>query len=532
MAKNTVRPGQSHVFSQVAEVNIKRSVFDLSCSNKTAINSGKIYPVYFRDVVPGDTFNLKTSSLVRLNTPITPFMDNIYVDTHFFFVPFRLVWENWTKFMGERDNPNDSIDYVMPQVDRPSGGYGVETIYDYMGLPINVNMETTHSLRLRAYNLIWNEWYRDQNLQDSVEVPKGDGTDNHTTYKLLRRGKRHDYFTSCLPAPQKGDDVTISLGNFAPVVSDGSQIKFTNGVSNASLMMNTAGSATFHPIPGATGPASFLGTQTGLQTDLSAVSGISINALREAVAIQTFLEKDARYGTRYIELNRAHFGVISSDARLQRPEYLGGGSHPIQINPVTQQSASNEVSPQGNLGAFGQGVSHGIGFIKSFEEHGVILGLTSIRADMTYQQGLDRELTHKTRYDFYFPEFAHLGEQAVLNKEIVTRGNAEDDDVFGYQERYAEMRFGRNIITGKMRSAFSGSTHQSLDIWHLAQKFSDSNSVLQHPHLNADFIEERPPISRIIAVQDEPEFKADFWFDIKATRPLPTYSTPNLVPRI
>lgn len=538
MSSVTPRPQKSRFVSQVSEVNAQRSIFDLSSDHKTAINSGKIYPIYYRPTYPGDTFNVQASSLVRLVTPIVPIMDNVYVDLHAFFVPYRLIWDNWQDFItGQQD-------LTVPQVSRPSGGYTVESLFDYFGAPINVNCETIEAFNFRAYNLIWNEFYRAQDLQDELDVPTGDGTDSHSLYNLQRRGKRHDYFTSCLPWTQKGDPVEISLGDTANIInSNGNVLGLSYGIESPNAISRIGevdgsgsmtgnyttlfGSSSVGIYGSGSSPA-----DSRIYADLSTAQGIKLNDLRYAVALQTFLEKDARYGSRYIEQVYAHFGVKSSDSRLQRPEYLGGGSHPLNIQPVVQNSSTTEVSPQGNLGAMAYGVGNDLRFVKSFEEHGVVMILASIRADMTYQQGLDRELSRKTRYDFYFPTFAHLGEQAVLNKEISCRGHANDDAVFGYQERYAELRYGRNIITGKMRSAFSGSTHQSLDVWHLAQKFADGSNVMTHPALNADFIEERPPISRVVAVTDEPEFQANFFITNKATRPLPTYSIPNLIPRI
>lgn len=545
MAKTTVARQASYSFSQVAEANISRSRFERSSGLKTTFNSGLLIPVFVDTVEPGDTHSMQATSLVRLATPLHPIMDNIYVDYHFFFVPNRLLWNNWQRFMGERKNPNDSIDYTIPQMTAPTGGYKVQTIQDYFRLPVNIAGYKHQSLPLRAYNLIWNEWYRDENLQDSVPVRTGDNDDLQTDYKLLRRGKRHDYFTSCLPWPQKGSPVTIKVGDKAPVYGvAGVPMRLINTGPVPSAISNVYADTSTDALKvwngtidvGPTNPVGFAtkthNGENSLYADIGSVSGISINALREAVAMQQFLERDARGGTRYTELLRSHFGVTSSDSRLQRPEYLGGGSHPISVQPVPQTSSSDTSSPQGNLGAFGMGGADAIGFTKSFEEHGIIIGLASVRADMTYQDGLDRFWSRQTRYDFMFPEFANLGEQAVLNKEIMCLGNATDEEVFGYQERYADLRYMRSAITGKMRSAYNGDPFQSLDTWHLAQQFSDASNNRQRPNLNADFISERPPIKRVIAVQDEPEFIGDFYFKYSSVRCLPTYSIPSLIPRI
>jgi hypothetical protein len=505
-------PNQAH-FAKAPQAQIQRSQFNRSCGLKTTFDSGYLVPVFVDEVLPGDTFNLRMTAFSRLATPMRPFMDNLYLDSQFFFVPLRLIWDNFQKMMGEQVDPGDSTDYLVPTMQAPAGGYASQSLSDYFGIPTGIESLEHSALFHRAYNLIYNEWYRDENLQDSVVVDRGDGPDDPEDYVLLRRGKRHDYFTSCLPWPQKGPSVDLPLGYRADIKFDypGNVDYPYVGTSNGSDF----GAFPTAPYQNAIGQ----GPASTIYTDLSEATAATINQLREAFQVQRLYERDARGGTRYTEIIRSHFGVVSPDARLQRPEYLGGGSTPVNINPVAQTSSTDATTPQGNLAAIGTASTHGHGFVKSFTEHGIIIGLVSVRADMTYQQGLNKMFSRSTRFDFFWPTLAHLGEQAVLNREIYAQGTAADDDVFGYQERFAEYRYKPSLITGKMRSQ----DPQSLDIWHLAQDFTSL------PTLGPDFIVENPPVERVVAVQDEPEFLFDSYFSLKCARPMPVYSTPGLI---
>lgn len=514
----------SHQFSQVPSANIQRSSFDRSHGHKTTFDAGVLIPIFVDEVLPGDTANLKMTGFARLATPIHPLMDNMFMDTQFFFVPNRLIFDNWQRMNGEQRNPGDSIDFLVPTMTSPTvAGYSNETIHDYFGIPTQVGDLVHSSLWHRAYNLIWNEWYRDENLQNSVVVDTDDGPDDPADYKLLNRGKRHDYFTSCMPFAQKGDAVQLPLGDTAPIVTNGLPITVATP-TNGGFNMLTTGSTTNIDLSFAAGSSEALlfdstnGT-TGLQTDLSAATAATVNQLRQAFQVQRLLERDARGGTRYTEIIRAHFGVVSPDARLQRPEYLGGGSSPVHVNPVAQTQSSDTVTPQGNLAGIGTAVLNNHGFSKSFTEHGVIIGLLSVRADLTYQRGLPRMFSRSTRYDFYWPALSHIGEQAVLNKEIYAQGTSTDDAVFGYQERYAEYRYKPSQITGTFRSNDAA----SLDAWHLSQDFGTL------PVLGDSFIQENPPVSRVVAVNTEPQFIFDSYFQYRMARPMPMYSVPGLI---
>lgn len=531
-----MRSVMTHQFSNVPSVKVPRAQFDRSHGHKTTFDSGYLVPIFLDEALPGDTFNLRLKAFARMATPVFPVMDNLHMDFFFFAVPNRLLWDNWEKFCGAQDDPGDSIAYTIPAVGTATTadmttGTAERLLANYLGLPYksSVDLSEISALPFRAYNLIYKEWFRDENLQDSPVINTDDGPDSFGTneYDLLRRGKRHDYFTSCLPWPMKdATEVSLPLGTSAPVSIDSSltyptTANFVHGLDGSAV---TAAStlttqATTGDLQGSSGPQDILyDPNSTLVADLSSATAATLNDLRTSFATQQFLERDARAGTRYVEIIKSHFGVTSPDFRLQRPEYLGGGSIPINVTPIAQTSETG-TTPQANLAAMATANVNGeIGFVKSFTEHMVLLGLVSVRADLTYQQGLERMWSRSTRYDYYWPEFAHIGEQSVLNREIFYQNTAADDTVFGYQERYAEYRYKPSRISGQFQSDHA----TPLDSWHLSQDFASL------PTLGDTFIQDNPPVSRVVADAADPEFIFDSYFQLKCVRPMPLYSVPGL----
>lgn len=559
-------------FNEIPRANLQRSSFNRDFDSVTTLDSGYLCPIFVDEVLPGDTHNLDMDLFARLTTPVVPVMSDIYVDTFYFFVPSRLIWDNFERFMGAQDNPGDSIDYLVPQLIAPADGFPTQSVADYMGIPTNVaNTPRVNALPFRALNLIYNEWFRDENLQESLPVPKGDGPDTWLqyeadgetvktdadgndllTYPLFRRGKRHDYFTSSLPWPQKSQTgaVDLPLGLTAPVIGNGNALGLISSTVGTTYYLGSESSNSEElggyssasiPAVGASGYSygnlpdnKFAGVSTdpersGLIADLTESTAATVQSVREAFLLQAFFERAARTGTRYTEILRGFWNVIAPDFRLQRPEFLGGSSGRMSITTVPQTSSTDTTSPQGNLAAFGVYADSGKhGFTKSFVEHGYVIGFVNVRTPLKYQQGLDRMWSRRTRFDFPWPQFAHLGEQPVLNQEIYMQGTDVVDDngdqvnekVFGYQERFAEIRYKNSTVTGKMRS----SDPQGLDVWHLAQNFENL------PVLNSEFIEDRPPLDRLIAVQDEPQIKLEIYGRYNSVREFPVHSVPGFMP--
>lgn len=570
MARNRIRV-KAHNFSNAPQVYQKRSRFDRSFVRKMTFDEGKLVPFFVDEVLPGDTISLTVRDFCRLATPVAPFMDNLYLDKFFFFVPNRLVWEHWQNFCFEQEDPDDSTDYVVPTC-QLSGGTagetGIGTIWDYFALPTGLTKALhVNALPFRMYYLIWNEWFRDENLQKSVKIDKSDTnavfkadrisdqpswifTSNQqyvNGFALAPRGKRFDYFTSALPFQQKGPGVSIGLAGTATIVDpspvtgyfvqqadtnlgaaqlseDGGVHSVYTGSGSLQYQGGYSTSIVGHSVNGsgvatATSVAGSSWLSKSAYADLDSSSIFTISSLRTAFQMQKFYERLARGGSRYTEVLTSFFGVVSPDSRLQRPEYLGGSSKMMNINPVAQTSSTGDVTPQGNLAAYGVSASKYHAFTKSFVEHGYIIGLLEVRADLTYQQGINKMWLRSTVYDWYWPTFAHLSEQAILNAEIYAQGTEEDKGVFGYQERYAEYRYHPSEICGHFRSTYT----KPLDVWHLSQKFDSL------PTLSDQFIQDKPPVERVVAVKDYPHFLIDIGFKYHTTRAMPMYGIPGLV---
>lgn len=576
------RNSESH-FAQIPHADISRSKFYRNSDHKTTFNAGQLIPIYCDEVLPGDTHQMDMSALIRMSTPIFPTMDNLFCDFYFFFVPNRLVWDHWKEFMGENTQSywTQPTEYQIPQIkcqkdkNNKYPGFPTGSLMDYFGIPTNTDGISINALPARAYGLIWNEWFRDQNVQQPVFIDKDETTviqNGHQNEKsntgtswteflknmtnnfktgghVLPVNKYHDYFTSCLPQPQKGAAVLLPMSGNAPIRS------YTD--ENMTKQAVAIGNSTQYYSPWTWGteanltqnydlkepPNSFQSRMLGkakdgynfveqgninpsktayIGADLSAVTGATINQLRQAFQIQKLLERDARSGTRYTEILKAHFNVTSPDSRQQRPEYLGGYRMPINITQVVQNSETTATSPQGNTAAFSVSGMNKSMFTKSFTEHGYIIGLAAVRTEHTYQQGIERMWNRKGRYDFYWPELANIGEQAVLNKEIYAQGTAADEEAFGYQEAWADYRYKPSRVSGDMRSNYA----QTLDSWHYADHYTEQ------PKLSSTWMmETMNNIDRTLAVQSsvEDQFIADFYFKAQTTRPMPIYSVPGLI---
>lgn len=539
-------------FAQNPQVGVSRSRFQRNSDNKTTFNTGDLIPIYLDEVLPGDTHEIDVACVMRMATPIFPVMDNAFCDFYFFFVPNRLLWEHWKEFMGENKETawTPRTEYSIPQVTAPAEGWEEGTLADYLGLPTKVKGISVSALPGRAYGLIYNEWFRNQNVTqptlvevtDATTTGKNDGSKTNdsaiTLAKPLKAAKVFDYYTGALPEPQKGEPISIPLSGSAPLgMYNGTTGKVTINSTLMKAIASDAGLLTTGSVFNATdwdigsGPTAnkglavgrnTLGTYAGvaLGADLSKVNATTINQLRQAFQIQKLLEKDARGGTRYREVLREHFGVISPDSRMQIPEYLGGYRLPINVSQVIQTSSTDNTSPLGNTAALSVTTMNKPMFTKSFTEHGFIMGLAVVRTDQTYQQGIERMWSRTGRYDYYWPVLANIGEQAILNKEIYAQGNATDNEAFGYQEAWADYRYKPSKVTGLFRS----NAKQSLDAWHYAQDYDAL------PTLSTDWMEQgEAEMKRTLAVQSQPDFIADFYFMNKTTRCMPVYSIPGLI---
>lgn len=556
------RNSEQH-YNQVPHAEIRRSRFKRDFSILTTINEGDLVPIYVDEVLPGDTFKIDVNGLVRMATPLYPVMDNCNMDIFFFFVPCRLLWDHFINMMGQNDKSfwAESVEYTTPKAKAPKGGWKIGSIADYMGIPTEIENIEVNRMPFNAYAKIWNEWFRDENLQQPVEVFTGDETLNDTTTQgelkniekpergidILKVCKHKDYFTSSLPQPQKGEAVPLPLVGNAPIKLYGQN---AYGERENNVVTNYGTTPTANEImqnnfaikenPNAKAPYILTGQASGqnqlyyadgtpaineigrYEADLSAVTATTINELRNAIAVQHILERDARTGTRYKEILKGAWGVTSPDARLDRSEYIGGYRMPININQVIQTSSTNTTSPQGNTAAYSMTTMSKHMCTYSATEHGYVLGLCCVRVDHSYQQGLSRLWTRSTRFSYYDPMLANLGEQPVLNQEIYAQGNEKDEEVFGYQEAWADYRYRTNMVTSEMRSTYA----KSLDAWHYADHYTSL------PTLSNDWIKEGSEnIARTLAVEDTNhsyQFICNFYFDQTWTRPMPIYSVPGL----
>ena len=518
----------SERFSSIPPTSVPRSAFDRGYTHKTTMDSGYLIPLHHDEILPGDTYNFQPDIFARLSNSAVarPYMDGLHFDWQAFYCPTRLLWDNFVKMMGEKEDPSDHNDYEVPQM--VSTGYAENSFEDYLGLPITDSGFRHHCFLHRMYYLTWNEWYRDQNLQDSLDVPTDDGPDLPSEYTLQKRGKRKDYISGALPFAQRGTAVELPLGSTAPVVSTGGNVTFANATDTADRTLQSLAAAGDQYTPSWTANANmYFGTATGLETDLSSATAATINEIRNALAIQHVFERDARGGGRYREVVLNHFGVNTDDIRLMRPELLATGSFPIVPTPV---ASTNEYAAGGNylgeLGAFATGSSSGRGFTKSFTEHGYILVLGSVRAELTWQRNIERSWLRKTRFDFYWPDLANLGEQPIYRQEVYADGtgveadNTGDWSIWGYTPRYEDYRSRLSRVTGEFRSDAAA----PLDVWHLAVDFNGSA-----PSLNSTFVQESPPVERIVAVTTEPQFLVDMKFNITHVRPMPKFGTPGML---